>query len=181
MKCRILFTAAALMLCFGAFAQWGEQDMQLTPDQRATRVKERIDKMDTVVKLSPQERGEVARIFNDNYEKTREVFSSGDMDNRMDKVTKLSEEQDKKLKDLLGEERFNKYTAACVQEGTGRMTREMRPVEMPREVYPATPPTPVIPETPPTPEIPATPPTPNPNITDPVYPGNPINPTEPGL
>lgn len=119
---KILMVAVALVISSGVFAQGGGQRMQMTPEQQKEMIKQRIDAMDKVVKLTDAEKVKVDSLFTDANKKMQALYTpDGDREQMRANMTKIREEQNTKLKAILGDERYKKYTESVPQGfGGGR-------------------------------------------------------------
>jgi len=112
-------TLAALVAVLTVSAQ-GPQRGEMTPEQQAERLKQRVEAVDKAVTLSDEEKVKVEEIFKDSDEKMQEIFKSEDREANRTKMQELREDQEKKLTEVLGEERFKKYQESQPQRGQGQ-------------------------------------------------------------
>lgn len=118
---KLMMLAAVAIMGASAFAQGGQRGMQMTPEQMAERNKQRIEVMDKAVSLTAEERAKVEEVFKSSdaeMAKIRQAMAN-DMAGMREKMTSIREEQNKKLKEILGEERFEKYQSAMPQRQGG--------------------------------------------------------------
>ena len=133
MGTRLLLFTAFLLFTGNAFAQMGGARQQMTPEQQAALMQERIEALSSAVTLTDAEKTQVEAILKDTNDKTQALRNDSGQDRQamMEKITAIREEQDKKMEELLGAERFKKYQEIFPQGtmgggagGQGRPPRE---------------------------------------------------------
>ena len=119
---RLLLLSTLLLFTCSAFAQMGGGGMrQMTAEEQAASIKASVDALNNAVTLTDAEKTRAEAIFKETNDKTQALRNDATLDRQvmMERITAIREEQNKKLNELLGEERFKRYQEVVPQQGIG--------------------------------------------------------------
>ena len=94
---------------------------QDAPKKKGPTVEQRVDRMNTELNLTADQKTKVTALFEDSQKKMRELRqdTSLSQEDRREKVRGMREAEDKKLKEILTPEQWEKWQKVRPQGGKG--------------------------------------------------------------
>lgn len=94
---------------------------QDAPKKKGPTVEQRVDRMNTELNLTADQKTKVTALFEDTQKKMRELRqdTSLSQEDRREKVRGMREAEDKKLKEILTPEQWQKWEKVRPQPGKG--------------------------------------------------------------
>ena len=94
---------------------------QDAPKKKGPTVEQRVDRMNTELNLTADQKTKVTALFEDTQKKMRELRqdTSLSQEDRREKVRGMREAEDKKLKEILTPEQWEKWQKVRPQPGKG--------------------------------------------------------------
>jgi Spy/CpxP family protein refolding chaperone len=101
---------------------------QDTPKKKGPSVEQRVDRMNTEVTLTADQKTKVTALFEEDAKKMRELRQDTSMsqEDRRAKGRELREASDKKLKEILTPAQWDKWEKARPQRGGGQKGEEKK-------------------------------------------------------
>ena len=109
---KIFVATCLLMFAFIVSAQQGGGFQQQTPEQRAQRLAQQLERMKTDLTLTDKQVADIKKVYDEYSPKQTELmqkYQGGDREKMMEEFTKLNDERNAKIKPLISADQYTKY------------------------------------------------------------------------